>query len=116
MHEESPYPGLAMMTSRINDGFFIPKGNNDSQIANPSLISKNIRTKVVIIKEGTILSAYNSNYVAGSSNYTYTQVSENLLIGAYQTTSGVKGRYFSGTVYDFKIYSKAFTSEEKDAY
>lgn len=105
------------MTSTGVNGFYIPKGNNASIIGqNPYLILPNIRTKVVIIKEGTTLSAYNSNNVTASSNYTYTQVSENLLIGVYQTTSGVKGRYFSGTVHDFKIYNKAFTSEEKDTY
>lgn len=117
MHEENPYPGLAFMAYNTGNTFYIPKGNNSSTIGqNPYLISESIRTKVVIIKEGTTLSAYNSNNVTGSSNYTYTQVSENLLIGAYQTTNGTKGRYFSGTVHDFKIYNKVFTSEEKDAY
>ena len=117
MHEENPYPGLAFMADNTGNTFYIPKGNNSSTIGqNPYLISESIRTKVVIIKEGTTLSAYSSNSVTGSSNYTYTQVSENLLIGAYQTTNGTKGRYFSGTVHDFKIYNKVFTSEEKDAY
>ena len=117
IHEENPYPGLSFMEYLGNNTFYIPKGNNPSTIGqNPYLISESIRTKVVIIKEGTTLSAYNDNYVTSSSNYTYTQVSENLLIGAYQTTNGTKGRYFSGTVHDFKIYNKVFTSEEKDAY
>ena len=117
MHEESPYPGLAFMAYNTNNTFYIPKGNNSSIIGQgPYLISESIRTKVVIIKEGTTLSAYSSNSVTGSSNYTYTQVSENLLIGAYQTTNGTKGRYFSGIIHDFKIYNKVFTSEEKDAY
>lgn len=117
MHEESPYPGLAFMAYNTGNTFYIPKGNNSSTIGqNPYLISESIRTKVVIIKEGTTLSAYSSNNVTGSSNYTYTQMSDNLLIGAYQTTNGTKGRYFSGTVHDFKIYNKVFTSEEKDAY
>lgn len=117
MHEESPYPGLAFMAYNTGNTFYIPKGNNSSTIGqDPYLISESIRTKVVIIKEGTTLSAYSSNNVTGSSNYTYAQASENLLIGAYQTTNGTKGRYFSGTVHDFKIYNKVFTSEEKDAY
>ena len=117
MHEESPYPGLSMMTSSNTNGFYIPKGNNSSQIGNsPLLINSSTRTKVIITKKGTTLSAYSSNGITGTSNYTYRQVSENLLIGAYQTASGVKGRYFLGTVHDFKIYNKAFTSEEKDAY
>lgn len=117
MHEESPYPGLAFMAYNTGNTFYIPKGNNSSTIGqNPYLISESIRTKVVIIKEGTTLSAYSSNNVTGSSNYAYTQVSDNLLIGAYQTTNGTKARYFSGIVHDFKIYNKVFTSEEKDAY
>ena len=62
------------------------------------------------------MSAYSSNNVTVSSPYTYTQVNENLLIGAFQQTNGDKGRYFLGTIRDFKIYNKAFTSEEKDAY
>ena len=117
MHEASPYPGLSIKAQSINSGLIIPQGNNASTIGqNPYLIPQNIRTKVVVIKEGTTLSAYNSNNFAGSSTYTYSQVNENLLIGAYQTTDGNKDRYFLGTVYDFKIYNKAFTSQEKDAY
>ena len=117
MHEESPYHGLSFMTSRGDNGFYIPKGSNAGAIGKlPYLIPLNERAKVVVIKEGTRLSAYNSNYVTASSTYTYSQVNENLLIGAYQTTDGVKGRYFSGTVHDFKIYSKAFTSKEIDGY
>ena len=116
MHEASPYPGLSCMTSRGDRGFYIPNGSNASSIGINSLIPLNIRTKVVITKKGTTLSAYNSNDFAGSSTYTYSQVNENLLIGAYQGVNGDKGRYFLGTVYDFKIYNKVFTSQEKDAY
>ena len=117
MHEASPYPGLSIKAQSINSGLIIPQGNNASIIGqNPFLIPQNTRTKVVVTKEGTTLSAYSSNGFAGSSTYTYSQVNENLLIGAYQTTDGQKGRYFLGTVYDFKIYNKAFTSQEKDTY
>ena len=105
------------MTSTGDNGFYIPKGSNASSIGqSPILIPKNIRTKAVIIKKGTTLSAYSSNDFVGSSAYTYSQVNKNLLIGAYQSTNGDKGRYFLGTVHDFKIYNKAFTSQEKDAY
>ena len=117
MHEESPYPGLSLMTSSGDNGFYIPKGSNASAIGlTPFLIPLNRRTKVVVTKKGTTLSAYSTNNVSASSTYTYSQVNENVLIGAYQITNGVKGRYFSGTVYDFKIYNKAFTSQEKDDY
>ena len=117
MHEVDPYPGLSIMKSGDDSGFYIPRGSNASMIGlNPNLIPKNIRTKVVITKEGTAFNAYSSNGFAGSSTYTHSQVNENLLIGAYQQTNGDKGRYFSGTVYDFKIYNKVFTSQEKDSY
>ena len=117
MHEESPYPGLSLMSSAGDNGFYIPKGSNTAAIGKaPYLIPLNGRAKVVVIKEGARLSAYSSNNVTVSSPYTYTQVNENLLIGAFQQTNGDKGRYFLGTIRDFKIYNKAFTSEEKDAY
>lgn len=117
MHEEDPWPGISMMSSDINGGLYIPKGSNVAAIgSNTLLINLGARTRVIITKEGNTLSAYSSNGSTGTSTYTYTQLSENLLIGAYQETNGAKGRYFVGTVHDFKIYNKVFTSQEKDDY
>ena len=40
-------------------------------------------------------------------------MSENLLIGAYQTTSGVKGRYFTGVIHRFDIRKGVMTESER---
>ena len=42
----------------------------------------------------------------------YTKVTQNLLLGAYQTTAGVKGRFFNGTISRFDVYSNALSDEQ----
>ena len=42
--------------------------------------------------------------VAHNTTAKYTEVTQNLLLGAYQTTAGVKGRYYKGTINSFVVY------------
>lgn len=46
----------------------------------------------------------------------YYAHSFNLLLGCYQTTTGVKGRFWKGTLYDFKVYDYAFSDDEITEY
>jgi hypothetical protein len=46
----------------------------------------------------------NGNTTSGEkTDYAFTSVTQNLLIGAYQTTSGSTGRYLNGTISEFYI-------------
>lgn len=46
----------------------------------------------------------NGNTTSGEkTDYTFTSVTQNLLIGAYQTTAGATGRYLNGTISEFYI-------------
>ena len=42
----------------------------------------------------------------------YAAVDKSLLIGGYQTSDGIKGRFWDGTVYFCKIYDKLLTEEQ----
>lgn len=46
-----------------------------------------------------------SHSIAGTP--TYTAVSQNLLLGAHQQPNGTKGRFFRGTINEFKLYGIA---------
>jgi hypothetical protein len=47
---------------------------------------------------------------------TYAATGKNLLIGCYQNDNGNKGRYWTGTIYDFKVYMGIMTDDEITAY
>lgn len=57
----------------------------------------------------------NDKYPSGvdvTSNILATTFNTNVLLGAYQTTSGTKGRYYTGTINHCAIYLKSLTDTE----
>lgn len=114
MKEVSPYPGIVLQTSAGSDYFNLNKGNNIQQIYN--IIPFLQRTKVIIVKNGTTMKVYNSNNVIGESSYSFTAVDQTLLLGAYQTTDGTKGRFFKGTIHGFSIINAVYTNEQINTY
>lgn len=110
MKEVSPYPGIVLQTSAGTDYFALSKGNNIQQIYN--IIPFLQRTKVIIVKNGTTMKVYNSNSVIGESSYSFTAVDQTLLLGAYQTIEGTKGRFFKGTLHEFSIINAVYTEEQ----
>jgi hypothetical protein len=50
------------------------------------------------------------------SNIQFASIDETLLIGAYRTSDDVKGRFFKGTINEFKVYDHAFSNDECVAY
>lgn len=113
MREASPYRGLCVQSAN-GRAFKLEKGNNQTEIDN--LVPIRQRTKVVIVKNATTIKAYNSNGINGESGYNFTSIDQTLLLGAYQTTDGTKGRYFKGTVHEFSIHSVPYTIEQINAY
>lgn len=48
----------------------------------------------------------------GSSTLDYVAVTQNLLIGCYQTTAGTLGRYWSGTVHSCRIWDTVLSDDQ----
>ena len=53
---------------------------------------------------------YEANWGAIKSMTTTT--SKTLILGAYQTSGGAKGRFWDGTFYQFVVYNSALTSDQ----
>lgn len=107
MHEASPYDGLAIDYNAAN--FRILCGGNSSGMTTvpDTEISDSGIYVVVTHEQGT--SNYDAYYKTASIvqhkqlTYSFASVDETMLIGAYQTTNGTKGRYFKGTIYDLTV-------------
>ena len=113
MRESSPYRGLCVQSARGN-AFRLEEGNNKTAMDN--LVPLSQRTKVVIVKNGTTMKAYNSNSTKGESVYNFTSIEQTLLLGAYQDLSGNKGRYYKGTIHEFSINNTVYTNEQINTY
>jgi hypothetical protein len=66
-----------------------------------------------MIKYRNAAGAIVSHNIAGTP--TYIAISQNLLLGAYQQTNGTKGRFFNGTIDEFKLYNAALNDANVDA-
>lgn len=113
MKEVLPYPGITIQKD-MGYNYALGKGNNTNMIGSVIPISQ--RTKVVIVKNGTTMKIYNSNNVVGESPYVFTSIDQTLLLGAYQTVDGVKGRFFKGTIHEFSISNTVYTNDQINAY
>ena len=113
MKEESPYPGIVIQKGG-ESYYSLSAGNNKSGVRN--LVPIGQRTKVVIVKNGTTMKVYNDNGVIDKSVYEFTSINQTLLLGAYQTVDGTKGRYFKGTIHQFGISDTVYTLEQINAY
>lgn len=119
MKEKSPYPGITLQTTQNDGGFVMAAGNNTQgmgEVANPLIPIGGQRTKLVIVKNGTTMKVYNSNNITAQSPYEYTSIDQTLLLGAYQRTNGVKGRFFKGTIHQFSISNTVYTLEQINTY
>ena len=118
LHELSPFRGLCLMEIANTGLYFIggQAGGQNSYATDMPATGKYLISFVdgVINK---IVTADNSGNLVHSAtdigaNNPYVQISENLLIGCYQNTSGTKGRYWSGTINKFGVWYKQLTEAE----
>lgn len=128
MHESNPYPGYSHVIQRDNVdnkslGFSFngTTANYDNVINyNSYSVNKRIRTVITKKSDGTIsIKSKEENgtiQVITTTMPEFVSVSETLLIGAYRTTDDVKGRFWKGIMYDFKIYNRAISDDEANAY
>lgn len=113
MREAYPYRGLCVQSAN-GAKFRLDEGNNKTAIGNLVPISQ--RTKLIIVKNGTTMKVYNSNNVTGESVYNFTSLDQTLLLGAYQTVDGTKGRFFKGTIHEFSISNTVYSNEQINTY
>ena len=62
------------------------------------------------------MKAYNSNNITDESVYNFTSIDQTLILGAYQTVDGVKGRFFKGTIHEFSISNTVYSNEQINTY
>lgn len=121
MHEAPPYPGLIFQYGGggiefqvIQSSKLSVSSRNQDSIKNEDLA----RVKVAFIKDTsgktTIKRCYNDskNVLTSTANHSYTKITENLLLGCYQTTDGTHGRYTIGVLNDCKVYGYALSDAE----
>ena len=115
MNEVAPYPGLAV---RIGKSENAPKlrlavfGNDSSIVWNPN--GKRMRIAVRI--DGSTY-AYapkdgDTSMTDISVSSAYCNVAKNLLIGGYQDANGNHGRFWKGTMHNFRLYRGLWTKAQ----
>ena len=110
MRESTPYPGLCLDFNSSGGLRAVVPNNSPVTISSPDTN----RHKIVITKSGNTFTVYNESMSQLGTNTpdTITTVSQTLLLGAYQTTNGDKGRFFNGTIHKFKLAEGVMSRED----
>lgn len=116
MEESEPWPGFAVQITGGYGGTGYLQANIYGGVGTLKLLSAVKETKrklAVTISENTAVSWQTKDYKITSeiSNYN-TTVNKSLILGAYQTSDGTKGRFFDGTLYQCLVYNKKLTDEQ----
>ena len=116
MNEVSPYPGLTLMQHgngvlalQIVQGVKVNSNSHGSASEYKALARVSGSTAYTRMVDNMSLSA-----VENSADITYTQISQNLLLGCYQAADGTKGRFWSGTINRCVVWDRALSDEEID--
>lgn len=116
MEESSPWPGLSI--AMWTDGALgVNVYGGKSQFGTMTKL-KAQKHKLALKLEGTTGTRWNVDGTSATftiSNYN-TTVDKTLILGAYQTSDGTKGRYFDGTLSQFLVYKKAMSDEDITAW
>ena len=113
MEESGNYPGLSLQYSDEDAGYIIlgnagfgdyPINTNKIKFAITCKNGELMYFKVVRDKGIETYRALKCSYI--------TPVTKNLLLGCYQDSSGNKGRYWNGTLYNFVVYDAALTGAQ----
>ena len=121
MEETSPNPGLSLSHSK--SAYVISAfGKRADQLLSES-IGFNTNTVIFAIRVSAKqvwakAYAYNTKVFIESKGWiplNYAAVDKTLLIGGYQTSDGVKGRFWDGTVWWCKIYDKLLDEDVIDS-
>ena len=115
LYEQNPYYGLA-----LQNGFLV--GNGALTHYTPTqLLMKDNQQIVVVYDNKVITRGYYKNSLLSPNIQTLSMYSNEfheemtkpyLILGAYQTITGEIGRFWKGTIYDFKVYNRVLSDDE----
>lgn len=114
MNEANPYPGISIDGNSGVRICYTGSSSITTSISNKNDVSA-LAIRYVDGKMNAIRYRNTSGNIvthAVSGTPTYTKVTQNLLLGAYQEISGTKGRFFSGTIDRFEVYDAALSDEQ----
>ena len=114
INEVSPWPGLSIDGSNGIRICYTGSSSLTTTISNRNAVSalaiRYVDGKMNAIRYKNTSGDIVTQTINGTP--TYTKVTQNLLLGAYQDTSGTKGRFFNGTINRFEVYPTALSDEE----
>lgn len=110
MWENLGYPGISIDYTSI-DGLRTVLPNDRIINAIPNSIG--VRIGAAIVKDGNTFTVYDKlGNVIDTAEVTPTTHNSTLVIGAYKDTSGNYGRYLNGEISNFRLSSRAYTTQE----
>jgi hypothetical protein len=119
MTEDDPYPGISIQSGANTFGLSGANLSSDiglSSDGKPLLpIEAEVQHRVFIRREGDTLTMI-TDVGMNSSSYAHKSTDKHLLIGAYQSSTGEKGRYTNCTVYQVKVWNRALSDDEISSY
>lgn len=117
MNEANPYPGISIDGNSGVRICYTGSSSITTSISNKNDVSalaiRYVDGKINAIRYRNTSGNIVTHAVSGAP--TYTKVTQNLLLGACQETSGTKGRFFAGTISRFDVYPTALSDEEIEA-
>ena len=116
MTEISPYPGYAFAASGTNYRFDAFSSHNTTSIPKNESTFKIVITHIKDSSEAILHTLYNNKVGTYTNNTIFESVPQNFLIGCYKDASGNRGRYWNGTINDFRIYNRVLTDDEIASY
>ena len=115
MEESNPWPGF---TIQVCGNYYVIQANMYGSKKEFADSTKGKRIRGAIALDGANWHSVTTGNSATSSaigSYS-TTVAKTLLIGGYQTSSGTHGRFFDGTLHEFKVLQGAYSYEECQAW
>lgn len=120
MEETVPWPGFSIASDGKAYGINL-FGKSSTDLVSSSFGFDGLNTYVFAIRVSgkrawaKVFNANHKSYIESKGWVdiaNYVAVDKSLLIGGYQTSAGVKGRFWDGDVYWCKIYDKLLTEEQ----
>lgn len=120
IHEASPYRGLTLMIKSLTNPPYMIGGQASGSSYFEDIDGGNHKYLIEFTNGviNSIKTVDDSNNVIGctileeASHSSYAKVTENLLLGCYQSTTGSKGRFWNGTINKFGVWFKTLTNDE----
>lgn len=111
MYEQSPYYGLA-----LQNRYLLGNGSATNQYSPSQFLAQDNQRIVVVFDNGIMTQAYyrqvTNPLIINENHFNDVMKQANLILGAYQRVDGAIGRYWQGTIYEFKIYDRVLSDVE----